>query len=251
MPINLTVKALEEDHVVMEAGAQRAADIIDGLERDAAVDSSRNAQRPVIRIVFALISIPLLALGQQPQKSGLLTVPADRRPDTYAIYSAVLTRPSLSHADSNQQYLIRDYSGPMMEQDPTNCITPPEIYRSEFSEALADRVAQRAAMYQLERAFKIPKPYTLITEDQVKQFQALRGGPLSTTEGVKEFRGATDIILLGKVYFDRKRKLAVVYTWAWCGGLCACGSWRVFTKNGKGSWEEREWIGCMTIASSL
>ena len=60
----------------------------------------------------------------------------------------------------------------MMEQDPTNCITPPETYRRESREVLADRVARRAAMCQIESEFHIPKPYTVITKKQVQQLQA-------------------------------------------------------------------------------
>ena len=68
---------------------------------------------------------------------------------------------------------------------------------------------------------------------------------------VEEFRGVADIITLGNVYFHRKRTLAAVYTWAWCGSLCGYGTWRVFTKNVKGGWDEQHWVGCMTIASSI
>jgi hypothetical protein len=46
-----------------------------------------------------------LLFGQEPKKVAEI-VPADRRLDTYAVYSAVLAHPSLSHPDNNQKYLV-------------------------------------------------------------------------------------------------------------------------------------------------
>ena len=73
--------------------------------------------------------------------------------------------------------------------------------------------------------------------------------PGLSSEDVQLFRGATDLITLGNVYFDRKRTLAAVYTWAWCGNLCAYGTWRVFV-NRAGGFQEQNWTTCMTIADS-
>lgn len=185
--------------------------------------------------------------GQSPQKP-IPTIPGDKRVDAYAVYSAVLSRPALSHPDNNQKYLVMELSGAPREQDPTTCVAPPQSYRSAFDELLADRNGQHDARFRLERAFDITKPYELVSEEQVRHFQLLRNKPNAGTESVEAFRGVADIITLGNVYFDRKRTLAAVYTWAWCGSLCGYGTWRVFTKNAKGSWDEQHWVGCVTIA---
>jgi hypothetical protein len=201
----------------------------------------------VVRLLGPLLWLPLVLSGQSSEKPSP-TIPTEKKVDAYAIYSAVLSPPALSHPDNNQKYLVMELSGFPQEQEPGTCIRPPQPYRAAFEELLADRAELRAAHFRLERAFDITKPYDLITEEQAKQFQGLRNNPNAGTDSVEEFRGAVDIITLGNVYFDRRRTLAAVYTWCWCGSLCAYGTWRVFTKNAKGGWEEQHWVGCMTIA---
>ena len=55
-----------------------------------------------MRLVLLLVWTPLLAFGQEP-KTPAPAVPADRREDTYAIYSAVLAHPRLSHPDEQRE----------------------------------------------------------------------------------------------------------------------------------------------------
>ena len=202
-----------------------------------------------MRVVLLLGWISLLAFAQEPKKD-IPTVPADRRAETYAIYSAMLAHPSLSHPDNNGKYVVDELSGFAMENEPKSCITVPDAYRSSFAELLADRSEHYLERFRLERAFKIIKPYDLVTADQARLFGALRSGPGRSTDEVELFRGAVDLITLGNVYFDKKRTLAAAYTWALCGGLCGYGTWRVFVRNGKGGWDEQHWITCMTIAAS-
>jgi hypothetical protein len=191
----------------------------------------------------------LLALGQEPGKS-VSAVPADRRADTYAIYSAVMAHPRLSHLDNNEKYLVLDASGVSWENEPKLCITVPEAYRAAFGELLTDRLQNSKEHFRLEPAFKMPKPFALVSADQARQFQALRFGPGHSTDEVELFRGAADLITLGNVYFDRKRTLSAAYTWAYCGSLCGYGTWRVFVRNGTGDWEEQHWVTCMTAATA-
>ena len=199
-----------------------------------------------MRVILLWVWVAFLLPGQEPKKAAE-TVPVDRRADTYAVYSAVLNHPSLSHPDNNEKYLVRDWSDVSMEKEPGNCIEVPEAYRVAYSELLQDRNEHRKA-FLLERAFEIAKPYNLITEEQAHQFGKLRLGPGSNTQEVELFRGATDLITLGNVYFDRKRTVAATYTAAYCGSLCGFWTWRVFVKNGKGDWAEQHWTRCMTIA---
>jgi hypothetical protein len=188
--------------------------------------------------------LPLLLSGQP--------VPAERRADTYAVYSAVMASPRLSHPDDNKKYLIEDVSGnPGFDvggQEP--CIRAPEAYRERYAEVLADRATQVRIRYHLERELQIDKPYEILTKEQAKEFASARGVSRRPKEEENLFRGATDLITLGNVYFDRQRTLAVVYTWAWCGGLCGLGTWRAFTRNPGGGWDEQKWVTCMTIARS-
>jgi hypothetical protein len=191
----------------------------------------------------------LPAFGQEPGKV-VAPVPADRRVDTYAVYSAVLAHPRLSHPDDNEKYLIVELSGVAREDEPLSCLDVPEGYRTSFAELLKDRSEHSQERFRLERAFNVSKPYDLVTADRANQFGALRDSPGHTTNEVELFRGAEDLITLGNVYFDRKRTLAAVYTFAFCGGLCGFGTWRVFVKNGKGEWDEQHWTMCLTVAAA-
>jgi hypothetical protein len=120
-----------------------------------------------MRIVLGahwFVSISLV-IAQEP-KQAALPIPADRRADVYAIYSAVLSPPQLSHVDNNEKYLVKELSGTsFLELEPVNCIRVPPKYRAVFSELLADRDQQGHQRYRLERAFKIAKPYDLITDE--------------------------------------------------------------------------------------
>jgi hypothetical protein len=162
-------------------------------------------------------------------------VPSDRSADTYAVYSAVLAHPSLSHPDGNEKYLVQEVSGEVRENEPQSCISVPEPYRTSLAEVLADRMQVYEKRFLLERAFKIPKQYELITAEQAKQFGSLRFSPGHSTDEVELFRGATDVISLGHVYFDKRRILSAVYTWAFCGSLCGYGTWRLFPAMTKAS----------------
>ena len=202
-----------------------------------------------MRLVLLLVWTPLLAFGQEP-KTPAPAVPADRREDTYAIYSAVLAHPRLSHPDSNEKYLVLDASGISMENDSKLCIAVPDAYRAAFTELVADRSLNSSEHFRLEPAFKIPKPFSLITEDQARQFRSQRFGPGPSTSEVELFRGAVDLIKLGNVYFDKKRTLAAVYTEAFSGSLSGFWTWRVFIRNGKRDWEEQHWVTCMSVATA-
>jgi hypothetical protein len=202
-----------------------------------------------VRLPLLLAWIPLLAFAQEP-KSPAQAVPADRRADTYAVYSAVLAHPKLSHPDNNEKYLVEDVSGVFGEKEPKLCITVPEASRAAFAELLADRVQISREHFHLEPAFKALKPFALVTENQTRQFAALRFGTGHSTGDEELFRGAVDIITLGNVYFDKKRTLAAVYTAAYCDSLCGYWTWRVFVRNGKGDWEDQNWVTCMTVATA-
>lgn len=178
-----------------------------------------------------------------------LNLPADRRADTYAVYSAVLASPSLSHPDTNAKYLIRDVTGNVMESDLRSCVAVSYWYRASFAELVADHAQHSKERFKLERAFSIAKPYELLSSGDAGQFGSLQNKPDHSTNNVELFRGAVDILTLGNVYFDRKRTLAAVHTGAFCGSLCGFWTWRVFVKNEKRGWEEQNWIVCHTISS--
>lgn len=165
----------------------------------------------------------------------------------YAVYSAVLAAPRLSHTDDNSKYLIAALAGAIRRfNDPAECIRVRPGYEAKFNQALSDFAKHKADQFRLERAFSISKPYELLDEDAIQQFYQSR--MVRNTESPDgRFVGATDLIRLDNVYFDDSRTLALVYASAWCGTLCAMETWRVFEKQGD-KWEEKQWVGCMTVS---
>jgi hypothetical protein len=166
---------------------------------------------------------------------------ADRRADIYAIYSLMLTNPQTSHGpDDNEIYLISDTTAPGQPEVP--CVHPPSGEESRFAEVMADFNQRRNVPAKLEPAFQISKPFRLLSPDEVAEFEKRHFAAPSS--GPK----ATDLFRLTDVYFSRDRSLALTAISTWCGGLCGLYLWKVFEKSKEGSWEERKWATCITIA---
>jgi hypothetical protein len=173
-------------------------------------------------------------------------LPKDRSEDSYAVYTAVMAKPQLSHPNDNRKYLIHDATS-LGEDKPGACIRVPADYTAKLEEILAEFSQYKAESFQLERKFEVDRPYELLTEAEAKQFSDDRmRSHLGETEPEK-FRGAVDLLSFGNVYFDRSRTMAVVRTGAWCGGLCGLWVWRVLVRE-DGRWQDKPWSTCVTMA---
>jgi hypothetical protein len=104
----------------------------------------------------------------------------------------------------------------------------------------------RGSSDRLEHSLKLDKPYELLSPEEAASFMDPRRVPPSP-ELAKRLSGATDLITLGTVYFNRNRTLALVRVTNWCGRACGTSNWRIFEKSG-GEWEERDWIRCRVMA---
>lgn len=174
-------------------------------------------------------------------------VPAARSADVYAVYSAALTRPILQHADTSRKFLIADTTGGAGEGRPDWCLNLPEARRAAVSEIMADHAAFTDRYFRLERNLTIPKPYELLNPAEAASFMDPRRVP-PDPELARRIAGATDLITLGNVYFNRARTVAVVRIWNWCGRTCGSSAWRAFEKT-DGRWAERDWIRCTAVAA--
>ena len=115
----------------------------------------------------------MTVLAQAPK---ITAVPPDRQADVYAVYSAVLAAPRLSHTDDNSKYLIAALAGAIRRfNDPAECIRVRPGYEAKFNQALSDFAKHKADQFRLERAFSISKPYELLDEDAIQQFYQSRG----------------------------------------------------------------------------
>ena len=114
-------------------------------------------------VLFLIAMMP----GGFPQD----TAPADweRDKDVYAIYSLLLTNPKTSHGrDDNERYLIASTTVSGVPRIP--CVRPPKDREGDFAEVLADFERRKATHRELKSMFLIPKPYVLLSEDEVKLF---------------------------------------------------------------------------------
>lgn len=101
-------------------------------------------------------------------------LPKDRSEDSYAVYSAVLEKPTLSHPNINRKYLIQDTTR-LGEDDPHGCIRVPANYAAKFDEMLAEYSQYKEDRFQLERKFQVDRPYELLDEAEAKQFTSSLG----------------------------------------------------------------------------
>ncbi|HWE49804.1 MAG TPA: hypothetical protein VG273_08450 [Bryobacteraceae bacterium] len=198
----------------------------------------------MFRFEFVLLMV-CAVYGSQQENS-----PADseREKDVYAIYSLMLTDVPTSHGpDNKEKYLIAATTAPMRRARP--CVTPSPARRADFGEVLADYELRRSTPRHLKRALSIQQPYVLLDAEQVKAFIEERSphGTGRQSSSREVFRGATDLFTLSDVYFNQRRTLALTALSSWCGVLCGESQWRVFEKSTTGEWEERQWVGCVTM----
>ena len=193
-----------------------------------------------------LLVLAACASNGFPQQPNAPSDPG-RRADIYAIYSLMMTDPKTSHGPGgNDIYLIAEKTEPGIPAEP--CVRVPAGYEDTYREILADYKARRDQPATVERALTISKPYRLLNGDEAAEFVRSRTIPFPDRARVDPFPGSTDLFRLGDIYFNRQRTMALTALSSWCGKLCALWSWRVFEKASNGQWEERRWVGCMTIA---
>jgi hypothetical protein len=190
-----------------------------------------------------------LTLAAQEKPAAPTAIPPARRTDSYAVYSALMTKPPLSHADNGKTYLIRDQTSPITVQtkEIEACVSVPLAYRAKFQEALADYGTTGSKSYRLERALTIEKPYILADQDEITRFSKSRMQP-SVSDDTGRFSGVTDIITFGNVHFSNDRRLALVHMSSWCGSLCALSGWHVLVKQDDGNWKRMDWQSCFVIS---
>ena len=181
-------------------------------------------------------------------------VDAEREKDVYAVYSAMMTNPPTSHgADDNERYLIAAMTAPGVPHEP--CVRPPKEREADrgadFQEALADFRLREGTQRQLNRSLTIPKPYTLVSADEVREFQEAHARKNPAARPDERFRGVTDLFTLTDVYFNRRRTLALTAVATWCNPLCGIHQWKVFERTAGGAWVDTQWPACLVVAEGL
>jgi hypothetical protein len=206
--------------------------------------SSHAARTSACATVTVLIAVGLAA-------GVAVGADAEREKDVYDIFSLMLNDPHTGHwADNSARYLISETTGRGMPRDP--CVTPPKERGAEYREVLTDFERRKDEPRKLERKLELPKPYLLLSADDVKKFRGLRlTVRLNEPPEVDErFRGVVDLFTLTDVYFNPKGTLALTAIESWCGGLCALWQWKVFEKSESGEWHELQWQVCTVVSEN-
>ena len=199
-------------------------------------------RRFAVLLCFCVVAAPGFQESQGSTDSG-------RNSDIYVIYSLMLTNAQTSHgSNNNERYLIANRTAPAHPPDP--CVNPPKEREDDFREVLADYELRKGNARDLKPWFSIPKPYLLLTAEEVKAFRTDRSLTPEPRVRDERFRGATDLFTLSDVYFNKRHTLALTAISTWCGSLCALYQWKVFEKVGADKWEERQWVGCITVAGA-
>ena len=201
----------------------------------------------MLRFAYLVLMICAIAHGFQQDTKP---VDSEREKDVYAIYSMMLTNPRTSHGpDDNERYLIAMATAPGYPREP--CVQAPKEREADFRETLADYERRKGTPRQLKRTLSIRKPYVLLSADEVKEFISARSSHRTGSEtATEQFRGVTDLFTLSDVYFNQRGTLALTAISTWCGWLCGLYQWKVFEKTDTGKWEERQWVGCVSVAKS-
>ena len=178
--------------------------------------------------------------------SCLLLARAESRDsaETYAVYSAILMIPPLSHLDQSKRYGIVETT--LTAHDRIGaphraCSAIPQVSSESLAQIDSDFEQHKNTAVRLKRAFSLPKPYVLLTSKQAEEFEERQGSPKMETDPPSlppdPFPGIQDLVRVSDVYFDGAHRTAMVYVSAWCGLLCGLWGWHVLQKNSRGDWE--------------
>jgi hypothetical protein len=125
---------------------------------------------------------------------------------------------------------------------------PPE-YQSEFAGVMADFAARKDNPAILVPAFNISHPYKFLNAGEVSQFIEIRSLRRTSDASPGDVLWKTaDLYRLTDVYFNSTHTFALTAISTFFGGLCGMSSWKVFQKTNEGSWKERPWITCASMA---
>src|SRR5262249_28658485 len=138
--------------------------------------------------------------------------------------------------------------------EPVGCVQAAPGDGANLAEILADYSARKDAKAVLAREFTLPKPYQLLSSDQVETFlsDALRATPQVRPPGGTPplnpnplYQKAKTVFLLGGVYFDQNRTRALAYLGVYETRFDFSIGWNALKKSTNDQWEiDRTWRTC-------
>jgi hypothetical protein len=203
------------------------------------------------RGVLKTIAVVLLCFGHLTAQQQTETT---REQDVYAVYSVLMTNPPTSfRSDPNELYAIASETRTIRRPRPAEatgvltlvasmgmCIEPPPGYAARWAEVMAEVDAGTDIPVALKRELKLTKPYVLLSPEDAAKFisSILSRGSRSPVASDPKLQGAVSLFVLGNVYFDKARTLALTNLSSTCGSLCGYGTAKIFEKQADGVWRE-------------
>jgi hypothetical protein len=168
--------------------------------------------------------------------------PADRRPDSYQIYSLIMPGQVFTDMDSGGPWAIADTT--VNEDDmnpklaPEAFLQPPSDNPRGFRDAVNDYNQRKKERMPLTRRFNLSRSYVLLLPDDVAQFKASRTSPAASSDDQSAYGQYLGITFFSEVYFNTAQTSALVYILDWCGNLCSQSEW-VYLEKQDGAWVRR------------
>ena len=199
---------------------------------------------------------------------------ADREDESYAIYSVLLTSSKREVCDQSKLWLIGNTT---VTPDPPNLLTqteaplppifrainaanypsqalelqPPPDLLSDAREAIEDYRQNGEVPFRLERKFRLPRRYLILSKAEQQQYFDLYPHVITSDwrpdrTAYARFRKANGIESLSRVCFNQARTFAMVFLHSEGGG-CGTARWKTFAKTGD-LWTK---LKCRSTATSV
>jgi hypothetical protein len=205
---------------------------------------------------------------------GLCHAFADSEEEPYAIYSVLLTSSKREVCDQSKLWLIGNTT---VTPDPPSLLTqteaplppiirainaanrpsqtlelqPPPDLLSDAREAIEDYRQNGEVPVRLERKFRLPGKYLILSGAEQQQYFDLHPHVITSdwrpdATACARFRKANGIDSLSRVCFNQARTFAMVFLHSDRGG-CGTGCWKTFAKTGS-LWSK---LKCQSTTTSV
>ena len=168
---------------------------------------------------------------QPPPPPQSPPIAANRASDSYAIYSLLVPHVTNANPSSSreQRVAIADTTVNIADvqpaTEPESELEPAPGSDRSFQEALQDFRAHREESFQLQRRFKLDRPYELLNAAQAAEFR-------------KTVAGYASLTFFSEVYFNTAQTAALVYTGSVCATPCENAQW-IYLEKRDGQWSRR------------
>lgn len=206
----------------------------------------------MLRKLYLAASLFIIApILMASSDSIVLSMPAQRSADSYAIYASLMPGEPFKSlpAEQNREWAIADTTVSIADMNPAvppdgQLKAPPENVKG-FQEALRDYRVRRYERVLLTRQFHLDRAYALLTPDQVSELRRSKAAVDAGSQLQSKYAVYPGVTLFSQVFFNPEQTAALVYMNNWCANLCAAGQWVYLEKHGS------QWVRRSGITSKL